>query len=435
MDAEDVAPMSDSGDASANASPIQLALGSDHTCVLRAGLVKCWGHNDSGQLGLEDTRDRGQKASDMGDALRSVPLGTGRTAKSIVSGYDHTCAILDDESVKCWGKNEEGRLGTGDIVNRGDLPGMGDGLLAVKLGTGRTAKAIGAGNLHTCAILDNDSVKCWGGNADGQIGAGDRIDWGDLPEEMGDGLPTVDLGTSRTARAISAGDAHTCALLDNGNVKCWGSNRIGQLGLGDRNDRGGQPGEMGDALASVNLGGARTAKALTLRGNHTCALLDNGAMKCWGRNAYGQLGLGDKFSRGDDASQMGDALPALDLGSGHSAKVIAAVFEKTCALLDDASVKCWGNNAYGQLGQGDRNNRGDGPGEMGNALAGIRLGAGRTVKVIAAGGYHVCAVLDDDRVKCWGRNTYGQLGLGDTIDRGDETGPMADALPGIDFGK
>ncbi len=425
----------DAGDASIGVAPITLALGLDHTCMLRGGVVKCWGRNDSGQLGLEDTRDRGEKASDMGAGLPSVKLGTGRTAKTIVAGYDHTCAILDNDSVKCWGKNAEGRLGVADLINRGDLPGMGDGLVAVSLGTGRTVMAIAAGNFHTCAILDNGSVKCWGGNADAQIGAGDRIDWGDLPAEMGDGLPIVDLGKGRTAKAIAAGDTHTCARLDNGAIKCWGGNRMGQLGLGDHDDRGGQPGEMGDALAAVNLGAGRTAKALAMRSNHACVLLDNGAMKCWGRNTYGQLGLGDKFARGDDGAKMGDALTSVDLGTGRTAKAIVAMLEKTCAVLDDDRIKCWGNNAYGQLGQGDRNNRADGPGEMGNALAPVQLGTGRTVKWLAIGGYHACAVLDDDRLKCWGRNTYGQLGLGDIVDRGDETGPMGDALPAVDVGQ
>ena len=118
---------------------------------------------------------------------------------------------------------------------------------------------------------------------------------------------------------------------------------------------------------------------------------------------------------------MGDALPAVDLGTGRTAKMISAGYAHTCAVLDDDSVKCWGRNNYGQLGFGDTSNRGDGPGEMGDNLDAVDLGTGRTAKMISAGDVHTCAVLDDDSVKCWGDNDYGQLGLGDTSNRGDGT--------------
>ena len=134
--------------------------------------------------------------------------------------------MLDDDKVKCWGRNDFGQLGLGDTANRGDDPGeMGDALPAVDLGTGRTAKMISAGNDHTCAVLDDDSVKCWGYNGWGQLGLGDTLDRGDGPGEMGDDLDAVDLGTNRTAKMISAGEHHACAVLDDASVKCWESNR------------------------------------------------------------------------------------------------------------------------------------------------------------------------------------------------------------------
>ncbi len=131
---------------------------------------------------------------------------------------------------------------------------------------------------------------------------------------MGDALPAVSLGTGRTAKAIVAGSFHTCALLDNDIVKCWGFNAIGSLGLGDWAHRGNGPGEMGDALPVVNLGTGRTAK-IVVAGLHTCALLDNDTLKCWGDNSRGLLGLGDTQYRGDGPGEMGDALPVVDLGS------------------------------------------------------------------------------------------------------------------------
>ncbi len=268
--------------------------------------------------------------------------------RSITAGDNHTCAILDDGTVKCWGGNSRGQLGLGDTANRGDGAGeMGDNLPAVNLGTGRTATAITAGDTHTCALLDNGTVKCWGDNGYGQLGHGDTANRGDDAGEMGDNLPAVNLGTGRTATAITAGSSHTCALLDNGTVKCWGDNGDGQLGLGDTADRGDGAGEMGDNLPAVDLGTGRTATAITAGDDHTCALLDNGTVKCWGDNAYGQLGLGDTADRGDDAGEMGDNLPAVDLGTGRTATAITAGDVHTCALLDNATVKCWGYNGHG----------------------------------------------------------------------------------------
>ena len=143
--------------------------------------------------------------------------------QSIASGSQHTCVVLDDRSVKCWGYNGYGRLGYGDTIDRGDQEWeMGDGLPAVSLGAGRTAVSIAAANGHTCAVLDDRSVKCWGWNGFGQLGYGDRIDRGDGAGEMGDGLAAVSLGTGRTAVSIAAGVYHTCAVLDDRSVKCWG---------------------------------------------------------------------------------------------------------------------------------------------------------------------------------------------------------------------
>ncbi len=112
---------------------------------------------------------------------------------------------------------------------------------------------IAAGIYHTAAILDNGSVKCWGRNSYGQLGYGDTNHRGDGAGEMGSNLPTVDLGTGRTAVQIAAGGYFTVALLDNGTIKCWGLNNYGQLGYGDTNNRGDNAGEMGDNLQPVSL--------------------------------------------------------------------------------------------------------------------------------------------------------------------------------------
>ncbi|MBI4676690.1 MAG: hypothetical protein HY748_03835 [Elusimicrobia bacterium] len=418
------------------AAALKVTAGTFHTCaLLDDGTVKCWGDNSYGQLGLGDTSNRGDGPGEMGASLPSVSLGAGRTASAIAAGTYHTCALLDNATVKCWGRNDYGQLGLGDNSTRGDGPGeMGDNLPPVSLGTGRTAAAIATGSEHTCALLDNGAVKCWGRNGVGQLGLGDTSSRGGGPGEMGDNLPPVSLGTGRTAMAIAAGYTHTCALLDNGAVKCWGYNGNGQLGLGDTSWRGDGPGEMGDSLPAVSLGTGRTALAIAAGGGHTCALLDNDAVKCWGQNEYGQLGLGDTSWRGDGPGEMGDNLPAVSLGAGRTASVVVAGAYHACALLDNGAVKCWGRNDGGELGLGDTSHRGDGPGEMGDSLPAVSLGTGRTAVAIAGGWYHTCALLDNGTVKCWGYNDYGQLGLGDTSRRGDGPGEMGDALPAVDLG-
>jgi alpha-tubulin suppressor-like RCC1 family protein len=122
----------------------------------------------------------------------------------------------------------------------------------INLGTGRTATAIAAGNFHTCAILDNSSIKCWGFNASGQLGQGDTSTvWRN--SDLGDSLLAVDLGAGRTVRAIAAGDNHTCVVLDNTFVKCWGKNESGQLGQGNISNRGDNSSEMGDNLPVISL--------------------------------------------------------------------------------------------------------------------------------------------------------------------------------------
>lgn len=369
----------------------------------------------------------------MGSSLTAVSLGTNRKAIAISGGSRHSCAILDNGAVKCWGRNDSGQLGLGDTDSRGDELGeMGDALGAVNLGTGRTAKALTGGTSHTCAILDNDSVKCWGKNSAGQLGLGDMDDRGDGAGEMGDALGTVNLGTGRTAKRLVSGSGHNCAILDNNSVKCWGLNTAGQLGLGDTDDRGNNAGEMGDSLPSVNLGTGRTAKDLAAGATHTCAILDDDSVKCWGTNLFGQLGIGDGTDRGNNAADMGNSLPTVSLGTGRSAKTLSLGWLHSCALLDDNLVKCWGANSDGQLGLGDTSNRGDGVGEMGDSLPTVNLGSGRSVKKLTLGANHGCALLDNDTLKCWGFNMSGQLGLGDTSGRGSAGGQMGDSLPAVD---
>ena len=170
-------------------------------------------------------------------------------------GSDFACAVLEDDSLKCWGSNLFGQLGRGDTTTPvGDASSeMGDNLLVVDLGSGRTVKFIDSSGHHACALLNNNRVKCWGENAVGQLGRGDSTtpigdganEMGDYDPVTGDGLRHVDLGTNRTAQKITLGSDHSCALLDNDQLKCWGENAFGNLGQGHTNNLGDGSNEMG----------------------------------------------------------------------------------------------------------------------------------------------------------------------------------------------
>ena len=172
------------------------------------------------------------------------------------------------------------------------------------------ATAISAGGWHTCALLDNASVKCWGENGNGQLGIDNTTDMGKTSGSMAQ-LTGINLGTGRTATAIAAGYYHSCALLDNASVKCWGNNQFGQLGINNTTNMGDNTGEMA-VLPTVNLGTGRTATAIAAGGSHSCALLDNASVKCWGYNYRGQLGIDNTTQMGDGSGEMA-VLPSIDL--------------------------------------------------------------------------------------------------------------------------
>ncbi len=412
---------------------VVLVRGASHSCaLLDPRTVKCWGQNSYGQLGRGDMKSRGEKAKDMGAGLPAVKIGEGLSVVSLAAGAQHTCALFSNGRIKCWGDNQFGQLGLGDQERRGDEPGeMGDFLPFVNLGANASAVSLVAGDGHTCALLSTGAVKCWGQNGYGQCGDSLETIVGDEPGEMGDALPSVDTG-SVPIRTLSAGAHHTCAIVGDGGLKCWGDNAYGQLGLGDSEPRGDQPGEMGDALPFIELGAKARVSQVAASSQHTCALLEDGRVKCWGANDAGQIGLLGWAYRGNKPGQMGDALPAVDLGTGVRPVSLHVHHVHTCALLDDGRVKCWGGNFNGQLGLGDTLSRGSQPGEMGDALPFVELGSG--VRSLALGSVSTCARLNTRRVKCWGSNFDGQLGLGDTEDRGDQPGEMGDALYIVNLG-
>ncbi len=410
-----------------------IAAGAFGTCVVIAsGSVVCWGHEENTSLCSNNQPTPGSAKHWRVDTQ-------GRRAIQVSVGDEVSCVTTEDGSVGCWGVNALGMLGREALQNiEDDASARSDACYQrVDLGTGLRAKSVHVGTSHVCALLTDGRVKCWGTNEFGQLGQGDQGDeWlvlGNNPGEMGDQLPFVDLGRDIRVEQLSVGGAHSCALLTDGKVKCWGANDTGELGLGDKNSRGDNPGEMGDNLGFVDLGSARSSLGLALGHQHSCALLDDGTIRCWGANLFGSLGIGTKEVIGDEPNELGNSLRPVELDAGGTKvmSVHAGGFVG-CSILAGGHLKCWGSNRHGTLGVGDTHNRGERNKEMGAALPFVRLGEFPVVDV-AVGHSHLCALSSVGKVKCWGDGNAGVLGYEDERERGARNSDVGEALPVVDW--
>ncbi|MCH2642111.1 MAG: hypothetical protein MKZ55_06560, partial [Candidatus Thalassarchaeum sp.] len=367
-------------------------------------------------------------SSDFSEELPEIiePSETTGTAIELEVGGKHSCAYASIRDVKCWGNGSSGQLGIGNSLLIGDEANeMGESLPFAILGSQFEVHQLALSDTHTCAVNASGAVKCWGEIALLGIGFDDSDGFGDGYIEMGDVLPYLSLPTGRSVDMIEAGGSHTCAVLDNNDLICWGENDAGQLGLGNTTHIGDDADEIGDDFSTVSLPSGRTVDALALGADHTCALLDDASIVCWGDNTYGQLGIGNTNTIGDGAGEMGASLSTVSLPTGRTATQITAGQDITCAILDNNDLICWGNNDYGQLGQGNTVDVNDPSG-----LSAISLGS--NAQSVDAGVDSVCAVVSN-AVKCWGRNTEGQLGLGDTNHRGDGINEMGSNLNSINL--
>jgi alpha-tubulin suppressor-like RCC1 family protein len=396
-----------------------------HSCaIFDDASVACWGDNMAGQLGVGDLDARGDQDGEMGGALASLDIGG--SAQMVAVGDQHTCTLRTDGDIVCWGSGINGALGTGNVSAVGDQPDERvSNLTAVDLGFSGV-DSLCAGDQFNCALSDTGAVKCWGRNDYGQLAQGDTLHRGDQADELGASLVAVDLGGD--ASALSCGRHHACAVLGGGAVKCWGRNAYGQLGQGDTNNRGDEADELAN-LSNIDLGAGRSAVQISAGGQHTCALLDDDSVKCWGLGFWGNLGLEGTDVEGDEAGEMGDQLAALDLGAGTPLSVSAGD-RHTCVLFGDGALRCFGYPWA--LGVGDTQGRGHAPGTMGDELEDVDL-ADLAVQAIHASGDFTCASLAEGRGQCWGFNDRGQLGIEDTATRGDEPGEMGAALPIVEL--
>ncbi len=403
-DAGDAADAADAGEV-IFVPTLGVALGKYHTCVMTQGQVRCWGANFDGELGLGTHTAFGDKKP----AFSAPFVKLGFDAKYVSAAGDRnasfTCVISTEGELKCFGSNMFGQLGLGHTNKVTDVPTKQP---AISLGgpVRQVATAASQFASHACALLEDSTVRCWGNNRYGQLGLGHTTSVGD--DELPSTVPPVVL--TGPAKRIFAGKYHNCAILDDDSVTCWGWNDKGQLGLGNRDS-------IGDDELPTQAGviPGLKAKTLALGRLHSCALVDDGNVKCWGWNGKGQLGHASKDDLGDNETI--ESIPNVDLGG--RAVGLSAGDNHTCALLDTGNVRCWGENNFGQLGYSHTRDVGD---DETPATAGD-VYIGEPVLAIYSGSYHNCALLADERIRCWGLNKFGQLGYGDTNDIGDNETP------------
>jgi alpha-tubulin suppressor-like RCC1 family protein len=338
--------------------------------------------------------------------------------KCIVSGDAHTCVLTGRDQVRCWGDNQFGQLGYGTVIDVGDaasrLPYVaGDVPLPVDPVMHvplDPVMQLVAGNNHTCVLLASGLVTCWGDNRFGQLGYNRTDNLGD--DEAVTSFGYVTLGA--LANRIVAGGDHTCAILSSGALRCWGRNDFGQLGRGNTENIGDD--ETVYSAGNVDLGAGVTVKDLALGGFHTCALLTTGAVRCWGRNSEGQLGYGNTNHLG--ANEPINNLPDVPL-TGPVRKLVAGDLH-TCALTFAGTLRCWGDGRFGQLGQGFSGSDsfwGNAANEIPSNLPGD-INTGAQITNVAAGDSHTCALSSNGQLTCWGRGDSGQLGYGNFSNQG-----------------
>ncbi|MBL8298372.1 MAG: hypothetical protein JNN30_08505 [Rhodanobacteraceae bacterium] len=357
-----------------------IATGSDHSCLRRSNHeVRCFGYRHAGRLG--DGLGSGRVVP-VPVRISSLPAPADRLAAGSVFNANHlygqSCARTVEGAAWCWGSNYESQIGDGVGYQLGDTKRLGP---TPVLGYASGTIDVSAGFAHSCLLTTAGAVKCWGDNEYGQVGdnsSTDRVS----PQDV--------IGASTQITQFDAGATHSCARTSGGGVRCWGRNDHGQIGDGTGIDR----------RVATNVAGALSGMAqVSAGGSHSCAVTAAGTVRCWGDNAFGQLGDGTIASQTTPVAVTGlSGVSAVQCGQLH-----------TCAQLTNGAVKCWGNNQYGQLGDGT----------ITNALVPVDvvgLGPGSTTQ-LSAGGAHTCAFGAAGALTCWGANNDGQLGDGTTGNR------------------
>lgn len=351
-----------------------VSAGLQHTCALdNAGKAWCWGANTYLQLG-EATANT---CADVGTcARRPLEVSGAHVFTDIAAGATHTCALKANGEVWCWGGGLEGSgagfLGTGAILKS---------VAPVKVTADSAFVAIAVGASNSCALTASGQAWCWGKNARGEVGDSSQV------------ARTVPVPVRTDARftGITLGNSHSCGLRDNGVVLCWGWNRFGQLGV----EQVSYNNVAALELLPRRVAGTGTYAEVHAGANHTCARLTTGGIDCWGMN--------------QDAGQLGDSLGLTHRGvpgaiaSTETFTVLDVGHVSACARTTAGAARCWGGNFYGAIGNGVRSPL---PEQAPVAMAGSVVSFTR----FSGGGYHMCGLDAAGKLYCWGDKAYGQIG-------------------------
>ena len=475
-----------------------MASAGSHSCAIREdNTLKCWGSNSSGQLGLGDNYPRGVNFAGVLAENSTVQLTTGPEGVLQVSaGSNSTCALFDHTAdglpnvLKCWGYNNYGSLGQNNttVIGRNGVNEV-DQLMPIDLGAGAgEVKMIASGQTHVCALVEgvdadtslDDQVVCWGNGQFGRLGRGSGDNAGDDPTRpvvpaTSPETRFVPLSTAATSDAsrdaypisIGTGYLHSCAIMrpktvgafdgssapdgEHDFLRCWGANQNGQLGLDSTAvtnigaGAGNHANEFSDpnniAQIGANLTATGDVKAIDLGRFHTCAILDSSTqapeddvLRCWGNNPNGQLGYDPATITNIDSNAEFAALTNVPLGTNKYPKAVFTEYHYTCAVVGDSfndaspdELKCWGTGSLGRLGSGSDADIVASDNNLAVALPGMKA----PTTVAGIGISFFCSLLDSGgsshEVACFGHNAYGQLGNPTIGNVGDEPNEMGDA--------
>jgi len=327
-------------------------------------------------------------ATQDGTQAKNLPTLPTAKAKEIATGRLHACALTMEGAVRCWGYSDHGQIGNGAISDLGVAVPQPAQVTGLESGV----QAISTYDDHTCAITASGGVKCWGADNFGQLGTG--IPYTDSRPQLS-AVPVDAKGLS-SVRQISVGALSACAVTESGALKCWGKNEAGLIGNGQRHIIGDL--DAPDFLPPTDVVGLGSGVTEVSVGyTHACAVINGGALKCWGDNSYGELGLGEEktsavFAEPQDVTAVG-------LNVAH----VAAGWNATCVVMKDGTARCFGSDEKGQLGDGKS-------GTLRKVTEPVAVvGLTAVTYVARPGGDRTCAIAAG-AVKCMG---FGRIGQGD----------------------
>ena len=346
--------------------------GQDYTCgTLSNGQVMCWGRNESGWLG------NGITTNPMPDRIPISRYDIYNAIK-VSAGRGHSCALLDNGQIKCWGDGSNGELGIGTTLDVAFPERIAASEKFIDVDAG-----VSAG--HACAVTEGGRVMCWGRNTTGQLGYG----------KGSNASHPVYVHAIDNAVKVSVGHNHSCALLSDKTAKCWGDNDAGELGKGSTSVDEVYPVEVTGLtdLIDVDIGGDDAPEDTYA----ACGVKTNGQVWCWGDNSKGQMGQGTTGST--------DQLTPIQVSGISNAVDVEIGGETVCVLRSDGTVSCWGSDSNGRLGNGAPSADSSTPVDVSGISTAVKIGVGRR---------HACAVLQNGSAECWGFGAQGQLGDGFT---------------------